>query len=195
MRTAEITRKTKETDISVKINLDGKGNATINTGIGFFDHMLEAFAKHSAIDLDVTAVGDLHIDMHHTVEDTGIVMGQAFKKAIGDFKGIVRYGHYYCPLDEALSRAVVDVSNRPHLEWRVEFKRDKVGEMDTELFKEWFAAFAGNAGLTLHVESLYGENSHHIIEASYKALARALRMAISIDDRLGGEYASTKGVL
>lgn len=195
MRTGEIYRKTKETEISVKLNLDGTGKSNIATGIGFFDHMLESFSKHSAIDLDVNAKGDLHIDMHHTVEDVGIAMGQALKKALGDFSGITRFGHAYTPLDEALSRAVVDISNRPYLVWNVNFDRDKVGEMDTELFKEWFAAFAGNGGLCLHIESLYGDNTHHIIESAYKALARALRAAISQDKSLGGGVASTKGVL
>lgn len=195
MREALIQRKTKETEIEVKINLDGVGVSKIATGIGFFDHMLESFAKHSGIDLEVKAQGDLHIDMHHTVEDTGIVMGMGLKKALGDLGGIVRFGHAYTPLDEALSRAVVDVSNRPYLQWNVNFVRDKVGEMDTELFKEWFAAFAGNGGLCVHVESLYGENTHHIIESTFKALARALKMAIAIDPKLGGAPASTKGVL
>lgn len=195
MRQAEVQRKTKETEISVKLNLDGLGVSNISTGIGFFDHMLESFSKHSGIDLDVNAKGDLHIDMHHTVEDTGIVMGMALKKALSGMGGIVRFGHAYTPLDEALSRAVVDVSNRPFLQWNVNFARDKVGEMDTELFKEWFAAFAGNSGLCLHVESLYGENTHHIIESAFKALARALKMAIAIDPKLGGTPASTKGVL
>lgn len=195
VRSAQISRKTKETDIFVKINLDGKGQSNIDTGIGFFDHMLEAFSKHSSIDLEIKAIGDLHVDMHHTVEDVGIVMGQALKQALGDFRGINRFGHFYSPLDEALSRAVVDISNRPYLVFNVKFSRDKIGEMDTELFKEWFAAFAGNGGLCLHIESLYGENCHHIIESCYKALARALKMAISIDEKLEGGFASTKGVL
>lgn len=195
MRQAKVSRKTKETEITVEINLDGNGKSDISTGIGFFDHMLESFAKHSSIDLFVRTNGDLHIDMHHSVEDTGIVMGQALKEALGDFAGLVRFGHFYAPLDEALSRAVVDVSNRPFLVWNVEFARDKVGEMDTELFKEWFAAFATNGGLCLHVESLYGNNTHHIIESCFKALARALRTAISIDEKLNGMPASTKGVL
>lgn len=195
MRTATISRDTKETQIQVKLNLDGTGKSNVDTGIGFLDHMLTSFSKHSLIDLDITAKGDLHIDMHHTVEDVGIVMGQALKKALGDFGGIIRFGHAYTPLDEALCRAVVDVSNRPHLVWKVEFARDKVGEMDTELFKEWFGAFAGNGGLTMHIENLYGENSHHIIESAYKALARALRAAIAIDEKLQGAPASTKGVL
>ena len=195
LRSAQVSRTTKETQISVSLNLDGTGQAKISTGIGFFDHMLESFAKHSAIDLEVDAKGDLHIDMHHTVEDVGIVMGQALKKALGNLAGIVRFGHAYTPLDEALSRAVVDVSNRPFLVWNVEFTRDKVGEMDTELFKEWFGAFAGNGGLCLHIENQYGENSHHIIESCFKALARALKMAIQIDANLQGAPASTKGVL
>ena len=195
MRQAKVSRKTKETEITVEINLDGNGKSDISTGIGFFDHMLERFAKHSSIDLFVRTKGDLHIDMHHSVEDTGIVMGQALKEALGDFAGLVRFGHFYAPLDEALSRAVVDVSNRPFLVWNVEFARDKVGEMDTELFKEWFAAFATNGGLCLHVENLYGNNTHHIIESCFKALARALRTAISIDEKLNGMPASTKGVL
>ena len=195
MRIAQISRKTKETEIEVKVSLDGTGVSKITTGIGFFDHMLESFAKHSSIDIDVNAKGDLHIDMHHTVEDVGIVMGQCLKKALGDFGGLVRFGHAYTPLDEALSRAVVDVSNRPFLVWNVNFARDKVGEMDTELFKEWFAAFAGNGGLCVHIENLYGENSHHIIESAFKALARALKAAIAIDSGLKGAPASTKGVL
>lgn len=195
MRSAQISRKTKETEIEVRLDLDGSGKSNISTGIGFFDHMLESFAKHSSIDIEVKAKGDLHIDMHHTVEDVGIVMGQCVKKALGDFGGLVRFGHAYTPLDEALSRAVVDVSNRPFLVWNVKFVRDKVGEMDTELFKEWFAAFAGNGGLCVHIENIYGENSHHIIESCYKALARALRAAIAIDSGLKGAAASTKGVL
>jgi imidazoleglycerol-phosphate dehydratase len=195
LRNAKIERKTKETEITVEINLDGSGKANIDTGIGFFDHMLESFAKHSSIDLKVKTIGDLHIDMHHSVEDTGIVMGLALKQALGDFGGLVRFGHAYTPLDEALSRVIVDVSNRPFIEWRVDFARDKVGDMDTELFKEWFAAFATNGGLCLHVENLYGQNTHHIIESCYKALARALKMAIAIDPKLDGKAASTKGVL
>lgn len=195
MRQAKVSRKTKETEIEVEINLDGSGKCNISTGIGFFDHMLESFAKHSGIDLNLKAIGDLHIDMHHTVEDTGIVMGKAINDALGDFSGLVRFGHFYAPLDEALSRAVVDVSNRPFLVWNVEFARDKVGEMDTELFREWFAAFAGNAGICLHIENLYGTNTHHIIESCFKALARAFKAAITIDKNLNGAPASTKGVL
>lgn len=195
VRTATIHRKTKETDISVTLTLDGTGKANVSTGIGFFDHMLESFAKHALIDLDVSTKGDLHIDMHHSVEDTGIVMGQALKAALGDFSGIRRFGHAYIPMDETLSRAAVDLANRPYLIWNVHFERPKVGEMDTELFKEWFHAFAGQGGLCLHVENLYGQNTHHIIESCFKALARALRMAVEIDPRLGGAVASTKGVL
>ena len=194
-RTAELTRKTRETDISIGLNLDGTGKADLNTGIGFFDHMLESFAKHSSIDLNVRADGDLHVDMHHTVEDTGIVIGQAICEALGDFAGITRFGHAYIPMDETLSRAAVDLCNRPYLIWKVGFTRDKIGDMDTELFKEFFHALAGNGGMCLHIENLYGENSHHIIESCYKAAARALRQAIAPDARLKGKAASTKGSL
>ncbi|MAI91032.1 imidazoleglycerol-phosphate dehydratase HisB [Ponticaulis sp.] len=195
MRSAEVFRETKETKIRVGVTLDGKGKSEISTGIGFFDHMLESFSKHSAIDLKVEAEGDLHIDMHHTVEDTGIVMGQAIAKALGDFKGITRFGHSYVPMDETLSRAAIDMCNRPYLIWKVNFSRDKIGEMDTELFKEWFHAFAMNCGGCVHVENLYGENCHHIIESCYKALARSLRQAISMDPVFAGEAVSTKGSL
>jgi imidazoleglycerol-phosphate dehydratase len=195
MRTAAVTRTTKETDIRVELSLDGTGKAVIDTGIGFFDHMLEAFAKHACIDLSVRATGDLHIDMHHTVEDVGIVMGQAIRQALGDFSGIRRFGHAYVPMDETLGRAAVDFANRPYLIWKVRFERPKIGAMDTELFKEWFHAFAMNAGACVHVECLYGENSHHIIEAAYKSLARAVRAAVEVDPRLAGAVASTKGVL
>ncbi|MEQ8177912.1 MAG: imidazoleglycerol-phosphate dehydratase HisB [Amphiplicatus sp.] len=195
MRVATIDRKTTETDISVTLGLDGSGTHDIETGIGFFDHMLTAFAKHGAIDLKVRAKGDLHIDMHHTVEDTGIVIGQALAKALGDCAGIRRFGHSYVPMDEAMSRAALDISKRPYLIWKVAFSRPKVGEMDTELFKEWFHALAMNGGLCLHVENLYGDNTHHIIESSFKATARALRMAAEIDPRAGGAAPSTKGVL
>ena len=194
-RTAEIKRETRETAISVSLDLDGTGASDLETGIGFFDHMLEAFAKHAAIDLNVRAKGDLHVDMHHTVEDTGIVIGQAIKQALGDFAGITRFGHAYVPMDETLSRAAVDLCKRPYLVWKVDFARDKIGEMDTELFKEFFHALAGNGGMCLHVENLYGENSHHIIESCYKATARALRAAVAPDARLGGAAASTKGSL
>lgn len=194
-RTASLARKTRETDIKVSLDLDGTGASTLSTGIGFFDHMLESFAKHSAIDLEVETIGDLHVDMHHTVEDTGIVIGQAIAEALGDFAGITRFGHAYVPMDETLSRAAIDLCKRPYLVWKVTFARDKIGEMDTELFKEFFHALAGNGGMCLHVENLYGENSHHIIESCFKATARALRTAIAPDARLAGGAASTKGVL
>ena len=195
MRVATLDRKTKETEISVTLSLDGSGAADIATGVGFFDHMLEAFAKHGAFDLKVRATGDLHIDMHHTVEDVGIVMGQCFAKALGDFSGLRRFGHAYVPMDEALTRASCDLSRRPYLVWKVAFQRPKIGTMDTELFKEWFHALAMNAGACLHVENLYGENSHHIIESAYKATARALRIACEIDSRMAGSSPSTKGVI
>ncbi len=195
MRVGRITRSTKETAITLEINLDGSGKAEIATGIGFFDHMLESFAKHGLFDLKITAKGDLHVDMHHTVEDVGICLGEAVKQALGNFAGIRRFGHAYIPMDEALSRAAVDFSNRPYLIWRVALARPKLGEMDTELFKEWFQAFAMNAGACVHVENLYGENTHHIVESSFKALARAVRQAVELDDRLKGAVASTKGVL
>lgn len=194
-RTASVTRKTKETDITVKVNLDGSGKTDIATGIGFFDHMLDALGRHSFIDLTVRTKGDLHIDGHHTVEDTGIVIGQAIKKALGDFAGITRYGHAYVPMDETLSRAAVDLCNRPYTVWNVDFTRDKIGDMDTELFREFFFALAGNGGMCLHVENLYGENCHHIAESCFKAVARALKMATAPDPRLGGAAASTKGSL
>nr|WP_321360261.1 imidazoleglycerol-phosphate dehydratase HisB [uncultured Hyphomonas sp.] len=194
-RTATVSRKTKETDISVTVDLDGTGKSDIQTGIGFFDHMLESFSKHSAIDLTVRCDGDLHIDMHHSVEDTGIVIGQAILKALGDFAGITRFGTAYIPMDETLSRASLDLCKRPYLVWKVPFTRDKIGEMDTELFKEFFHALSGNGGMCLHVENLYGENCHHIAESCFKATARALRAAVTVDPRLGGQPASTKGSL
>ncbi|WP_370339752.1 imidazoleglycerol-phosphate dehydratase HisB [Parvularcula marina] len=194
-RTATRTRATKETDITVTLDLDGTGKAKISTGIGFLDHMLEGFAKHSLIDLEVTAKGDLHIDMHHTTEDVGIVMGLAVADALGDAKGIARFGHAYVPMDETLTRASLDISKRPYLIWKVAFPRDKVGEMDTELFKEWFHAFATNSGMCLHVENLYGDNSHHIAESCFKALAKAFDIATKIDPRRAGETPSTKGSL
>ncbi|NHK28097.1 imidazoleglycerol-phosphate dehydratase HisB [Parvularcula flava] len=194
-RTAEISRDTKETQISVSVNLDGTGQYDVETGIGFLDHMLEGFSRHSLIDLKVRCKGDLHIDGHHTTEDVGIVMGMAVAKALGDCKGITRFGHAYIPMDETLSRASLDVSKRPYLIWKVHFTRDKLGEMDTELFREWFHAFAMNAGITLHVENIYGENNHHIVESCYKALARSLRMAVAVDPREGGAMPSTKGML
>ena len=194
-RKSTITRTTRETDITVTVNLDGTGTANVQTGVGFFDHMLDSFARHSFIDLDVKADGDLHIDAHHTVEDTGIVIGQAIKDALGDFAGITRFGHAYIPMDETLSRASVDLCKRPYLVWKVDFRRDKIGDLDTELFKEFFHALAGHGGMCLHVENLYGENNHHIAESCFKAAARALRMAVTPDERLGGKPASTKGSL
>ena len=195
MRTATIERRTKETQIRVTVNLDGSGDYAVHTGIGFLDHMLEQFSRHSLIDLEVEAKGDLHIDFHHTNEDTGIAIGEAVSKALGDRAGITRYGAALIPMDETLSRIVLDVSNRPYLIWKVRFTRPKLGEMDTELFKEWFQAFAQAAGITLHVENLYGENNHHIVESCYKGLARALRQAIEIDPRKSDAVPSTKGVL
>lgn len=194
-RKAEVVRETKETRIRVSLNADGSGKSSISTGVGFFDHMLESFAKHSAMDINVEARGDLHIDQHHTMEDVGIVLGQAFKEAVGGYGGVIRFGHAYLPMDETLVRAAVDLCNRPYLIWKVGFTRDKVGNVDTELFKEFFQAFAMNSGACVHIELLYGENSHHIAEACFKALARALRMAAVIDDRLQGQVASTKGSL
>jgi imidazoleglycerol-phosphate dehydratase len=195
MRTATIERRTKETEIRVTVNLDGSGEYSVNTGIGFLDHMLEQLSKHSLIDLALEAKGDLHIDFHHTNEDTGIAIGEAVAKALGERAGIRRYGAALIPMDETLTRVALDVSNRPYLIWRVEFTRPKLGEMDTELFKEWFQAFAQAAGITLHVENIYGENNHHIVESCYKGLARALRQAIEIDERSTGQIPSTKGVL
>jgi len=195
MRTASITRTTRETDISCEINLDGTGARQIETGIGFLDHMLEQLAKHSLIDIALKAKGDLHIDFHHTTEDTGIALGQAFAQAIGDRAGIRRYGDALIPMDETLTRVALDLSNRPYLIWKVDFTRDKLGDFDTELFKEWFQAFAQLGGITLHVETLYGENNHHKIESAFKGLARALRAAIEIDPRAAGVIPSTKGSL
>ncbi len=195
MRTAKVARSTKETSISVDLALDGAGVSKIATGIGFFDHMLESFAKHGAFDLKIEAKGDLHVDMHHTVEDVGICIGQAFSKALGEHKGIRRFGHAYIPMDETLSRAAVDFANRPYLIWRVELARPKLGDMDTELFKEFFQAFAMHSGACVHIENLYGDNTHHIVESCYKALARATRMAVEIDPRTLGVTPSTKGVL
>lgn len=194
-RKAELVRETRETRIRVVLDVDGSGKASVSTGIGFFDHMLESFAKHAAMDLTIEAKGDLHIDQHHTMEDVGIVLGQAFRQAAGNYGGLVRFGHAYVPMDETLARAAVDLCNRAYLIWKVSFTRDKVGQVDTELFKEFFQAFAMNAGACLHLELLYGENCHHIAEASFKALARALRMAAVPDQRLMGGTASTKGSL
>ena len=195
MRQATVERTTKETSISATVDLDGTGEYTVSTGIGFLDHMLEQLSRHSLIDLTVEAKGDLHIDFHHTTEDTGIAIGEAVSKALGDRAGIARYGEATIPMDETLSRVALDASNRPYLIWRVEFLKPKLGDMDTELFKEWFQAFAQAAGLTLHVDNLYGENNHHIVESCYKGLARALRQAIEIDPRKADAVPSTKGVL
>ena len=194
-RSASVTRNTTETRISVSLDLDGTGKYSVSTGIGFLDHMLEQLSRHSLIDLTVKAEGDLHIDFHHTTEDTGIAVGEAFNKALGDRKGINRYGHMYIPMDETLTRVALDLSNRPYLIWKVDFTRDKLGEMDTELFKEWFQAFAQAAGCTLHVETLYGTNNHHIVETCFKGLARALKIAIAHDPRQSDVVPSTKGVL
>ena len=195
MRSATLERKTSETRIDVTVDLDGEGRYEIETGIGFLDHMLAQLSRHSLIDIRLKAEGDLHIDAHHTTEDSGIALGQAVSKALGERKGIVRYGDALIPMDETLTRVALDISNRPYLIWKVDFTRDKLGEMDTELFREWFQAFAFNAGLTLHVENLYGINNHHIVESSYKGLARALRQAIEIDPRKADAIPSTKGTL
>ena len=195
MRKASITRNTTETSIKVTIDLDGNGKYAVSTGIGFLDHMLEQLSRHSLMDLAVEAKGDLHIDAHHTTEDVGIAIGQAVNQALGDRKGICRYGSAYVPMDEALTRVALDLSNRPYLIWKVAFSGDRLGTMDTELFKEWFQAFAQAAGVTLHVESLYGANDHHIIESCFKALARALRAAMEIDPRKADAVPSTKGTL
>ena len=194
-RNAEMVRETKETQIRVSIDLDGTGVTHVSTGIGFFDHMLEAFGRHGGFDLTVEAKGDLHIDMHHTVEDTGIVLGQAVAKALPGFKGVRRFGHAYIPMDETLSRCALDLSGRAYLIWKVEFPTERVGAFDTQLFKEFHQAFAMNAGACVHLETLYGDNSHHIAESGFKALARALRMAVEIDPKAGGQPVSTKGVL
>ena len=195
MRKAKIARKTNETDIAVTVDLDGTGVHNMATGIGFLDHMLDQLARHSLIDISVKAKGDLHIDFHHTAEDVGIAIGQAIKEALGDKKGIRRYASSDLPMDGTLTRAAIDVSGRPFLVWKVEFTRDKVGDMDTELFREWFQAFTMNAGVTLHVETFYGDNNHHIAESAFKALARALRDAVEIDPRAADRIPSTKGTL
>lgn len=195
MRKASIDRRTKETQIAAEVALDGGGAYDVKTGIGFLDHMLEQLARHSLIDIKLTATGDLHVDQHHTAEDCGIVLGQAVAKALGDKRGITRYASVYLPMDEALTRVALDISGRPYLIWKVSFPTQKVGEMDTELFREWFQAFAQNAGITLHVETLYGQNSHHIAETCYKGLARALRAAIAIDAANEGQLPTTKGKL
>ncbi len=195
MRKARIERKTKETQIAVEVNLDGTGIYSISTGVGFFDHMLEQLSRHSRIDISLSATGDLHVDQHHTVEDCGIALGQAMAKALGDKRGIVRYAHAYLPMDETLTRTALDISGRPYLVWRVTLPAQKIGGMDAELVREFFQAFAQNAGITLHIELLYGENSHHIAESCFKGLARALGLAIAIDEKAKGEIPSTKGQL
>ena len=195
MRKGSIKRETKETSINVEVNLDGTGQSKINTGIGFLDHMMEQIAKHSLIDINLEAKGDLHIDFHHTTEDSGIAFGEALKKALGDKKGIKRYASATIPMDETLSRVSLDLSNRPYLVWKVKLAVEKLGEMDTELFKEWYHAFSQSAGITLHVENIYGDNSHHIIESCYKGLARALREAITVDPRAENIIPSTKGTI
>jgi len=194
-RTARVARKTKETSIEVELNLDGTGKYEISTGIGFLDHMLEQLSRHSLIDLKVKAVGDLHIDFHHTTEDSGLAIGRAVADALGERGGINRFGSALSPMDETLTRVALDLSGRPYFVWKVEFTKDKLGEMDTELFREWFQAFASQAGTTLHIENLYGVNNHHIVESCFKGLARALREAIEIDPRKAGAVPSTKGIL
>jgi imidazoleglycerol-phosphate dehydratase len=195
MRTATITRQTNETSIEVELNLDGTGVYSVATGIGFLDHMLEQLSRHSLIDLTVRAQGDLHIDAHHTTEDSGIAIGEAVAKALGDRRGITRYGDALIPMDETLTRVALDISGRPYLVWKTAFSQDRMGTMDSELFKEWFGAFAGAAGITLHVETLYGVNNHHIVESCYKGLARALRTAVALDPRKLDAVPSTKGTL
>jgi imidazoleglycerol-phosphate dehydratase len=195
MRTATVKRKTSETDVTVTVNLDGTGQRAIHTGIGFYDHMLEQLARHGLFDLEITTVGDLHIDAHHTVEDTAIALGEAFRQALGDRAGITRYGHAYVPMDETLARVALDISGRPFLVWKVGFTQSRLGEMDTELFWHVFHSFAQAAGITLHAEALYGTNNHHIAEGLFKALARALKQAVAIDPRQTGSVPSTKGTL
>lgn len=195
MRSASISRTTAETDVAVSVALDGTGKATIATGIGFLDHMLELLARHALFDLDIKVAGDLHVDQHHSAEDCGIALGQAFAKALGDKRGVTRYADIHLPMDETLSRVCVDISGRPFLVFRTQFRVEKIGNFDTELVREWFQAFAMNAGLTLHVETLYGENAHHIAESLFKGLARALRAAVAVDPREEGRVPSTKGTL
>ncbi|MGV1681654.1 imidazoleglycerol-phosphate dehydratase HisB [Sphingopyxis sp. GW247-27LB] len=195
MRTATVQRTTKETDIAITVNLDGSGDYSVSTGIGFLDHMVEQLSRHSLIDIAMTVKGDLHIDQHHTVEDSALALGEAVAKALGDKRGIARYGEAHSPMDETLTRCVLDISGRPHCVWKSGFSQPRLGEMDTELFPHWFASFAQTAGITLHIETLYGENNHHIAESMYKALARALRAAVEIDPRKGDAIPSTKGVL
>lgn len=194
-RTATVSRITKETSITVAINLDGSGDYRVSTGIGFLDHMLEQLSRHSLIDITLEAKGDLHIDAHHTTEDSALALGEAVAKALADRKGITRYGSALIPMDETLTRVAIDISGRPYLVWKTDFSQPRLGEMDTELFKEWFAAFAGTAGLTLHIETLYGVNNHHIVESCFKGVARALREAVTIDPRKADAVPSTKGTL
>lgn len=195
MRTATVQRTTKETDIAIAVNLDGTGDYSVSTGIGFLDHMVEQLSRHSLIDIAMTVKGDLHIDQHHTVEDSALALGEAVAKALGDKRGIARYGEAHSPMDETLTRCALDISGRPYCVYKSGFSQPRLGEMDTELFPHWFASFAQTAGITLHLETLYGENNHHIAESSYKALARALRQAVAIDPRKGDAIPSTKGVL
>ena len=195
MRAASVSRRTNETDVSVSLTIDGTGRCSVATGIGFLDHMLELLGRHALFDLDIKVTGDLHIDGHHTTEDTGIALGQAFAKALGDKKGISRYASLHLPMDEALTRVAIDLSGRPFLVFRTTFPTDRIGEFDTELVREFFIAFAMNAGVTLHVETLYGDNSHHIAESCFKGLARALRQAVAVDPREGERIPSTKGAL
>jgi imidazoleglycerol-phosphate dehydratase len=195
MRTASVRRETTETQIAVELALDGAGTYKVHTGIGFLDHMLEQLSRHSLIDLTVEAKGDLHIDQHHTTEDSALAIGEAFSKALGDRKGIQRFGTAYAPMDETLTRVAIDISGRPYLVWRTQFTQAKLGDFDTELFEHWFHSFAQAAGITLHVETLYGRNNHHIVESAFKALARALRAAIEVDPRKADQVPSTKGTL
>ncbi|MGN6356865.1 MAG: imidazoleglycerol-phosphate dehydratase HisB [Novosphingobium sp.] len=195
MRTGSITRKTHETDIQVEVNLDGTGKYDVSTGIGFLDHMIEQFSRHSLIDVTCRIKGDLHVDQHHTTEDSAIAIGQALNQALGDKAGIGRYGQVYSPMDEALARVALDISGRPWLVWKAEFTQPRLGEMDTELFEHWFQSIAQAVGITLHIECLYGQNNHHIIEGIYKGFARAMRQAVELDPRKGGAIPSTKGVL
>ncbi|ALH78909.1 imidazoleglycerol-phosphate dehydratase [Sphingopyxis macrogoltabida] len=195
MRTATVQRTTKETDIAISVNLDGTGEYSVSTGIGFLDHMVEQLSRHSLIDISMQVKGDLHIDQHHTVEDSALALGEAVAKALGDKRGIARYGEAHSPMDETLTRCALDISGRPYCVWKSGFSQPRLGEMDTEMFPHWFASFAQTAGITLHIETLYGENNHHIAESMYKALARALRQAVEIDPRKGDAIPSTKGVL
>jgi len=195
MRTATVQRTTKETDIAITVNLDGTGEYAVSTGIGFLDHMVEQLSRHSLIDISMAVKGDLHIDQHHTVEDSALALGEAIAQALGDKRGIARYGEAHAPMDETLTRCALDISGRPYCVYKSGFSQPRLGEMDTEMFPHWFASFAQTAGITLHLETLYGDNNHHIAESSYKALARALRQAIAIDARKGDAIPSTKGVL